>query len=147
MHGLAPTQMLFSSVPKNSRKYLVALKLHYFLKNKALYRLLFNGYRALQIWWAGMDSNHRTLAWPDLQSGAFNHSTTYPIKKWCALKDSNLGPTGYEPVALTNWAKGALLNARLIIRDFMIYVNTFFKIFLIFFAFFLNVPIFNAFEF
>ena len=50
-----------------------------------------------------MDSNHRTLSRPDLQSGAINHSTTYPLlKKWCALKDSNLGPTGYEPVALTN---------------------------------------------
>ena len=54
-----------------------------------------------------MDSNHRRLSSPDLQSGAINHSTTYPYEKWCALKDSNLGPTGYEPVALTNWAKGA----------------------------------------
>ena len=25
---------------------------------------------------------------------------------WCANRDSNPGPTGYEPVALTNWAKG-----------------------------------------
>ena len=25
---------------------------------------------------------------------------------WWAIKDSNLGPTGYEPVALTNWANG-----------------------------------------
>ena len=26
---------------------------------------------------------------------------------WCANRDSNPGPTGYEPVALTNWAIGA----------------------------------------
>ena len=32
-------------------------------------------------WWAGMDSNHRTLSRPDLQSGAINHSTTYPCVK------------------------------------------------------------------
>ena len=25
-----------------------------------------------------------------------------PIHVWWAIKDSNLGPTGYEPVALTN---------------------------------------------
>lgn len=51
-----------------------------------------------------MDSNHRTRMRTDLQSAAFSHSATYPnIKlKWCSLKDSNLGPTGYEPVALTN---------------------------------------------
>ena len=30
---------------------------------------------------------------------------TRPPTHWCSLKDSNLGPTGYEPVALTNWAK------------------------------------------
>ena len=55
-------------------------------------------------WWTEMDSNHRTHMRTDLQSAAFSHSATYPnIKlKWCSLKDSNLGPTGYEPVALTN---------------------------------------------
>ena len=26
----------------------------------------------------------------------------YIVHIWCSLKDSNLGPTGYEPVALTN---------------------------------------------
>ena len=25
---------------------------------------------------------------------------------WWAIGDSNPGPTGYEPVALTNWANG-----------------------------------------
>ena len=35
---------------------------------------------------------------------------TILYNKWCTLKDSNLGPTGYEPVALTNWAKGALIE-------------------------------------
>ena len=28
--------------------------------------------------WAGVDSNHRTLSWTDLQSVAFSHSATYP---------------------------------------------------------------------
>ena len=54
-----------------------------------------------------MDSNHRTLTRTDLQSAAFSHSAICPFShlknnKWCTLKDSNLGPTGYEPVALTN---------------------------------------------
>ena len=57
-----------------------------------------------------MDSNHRTLTRTDLQSAAFSHSAICPFShlknnKWCTLKDSNLGPTGYEPVALTCWAK------------------------------------------
>ena len=84
-------------------------------------------------WWAGMDSNHRTLSRTDLQSAAFSHSATYPrinhlfYKKWCTLKDSNLGPTGYEPVALTNWAKGAFLNAFMSIYYFRENVNTFLK--------------------
>lgn len=56
------------------------------------------------LWWAGKDSNLRTQMRTDLQSAAFSHSATYPNIKliWCSLKDSNLGPTGYEPVALTN---------------------------------------------
>ena len=29
-----------------------------------------------------------------------------PILNWCTIRDSNPGPTGYEPVALTNWANG-----------------------------------------
>ena len=75
-------------------------------------------------WWAGMDSNHRTLSRPDLQSGAINHSTTYPL--WCALKDSNLGPTGYEPVALTSWAKGAYLNRKSYYNGLIIFCQYFF---------------------
>ena len=44
-------------------------------------------------WWAGVDSNHRTLAGTDLQSVAFSHSATYP---YLILK---LPLTGFEPVA------------------------------------------------
>lgn len=29
-------------------------------------------------WWEELDSNQRTLTRPDLQSGAFNHSATFP---------------------------------------------------------------------
>jgi hypothetical protein len=36
----------------------------------------------------------------DLQSAPFGHSGTPPY--WWAFRDSNPGPTGYEPVALTN---------------------------------------------
>ena len=28
--------------------------------------------------------------------------TGYSVYRWCAIRDSNPGPTGYEPVALTN---------------------------------------------
>ena len=78
----------------------------FFMRNKKsniLFRILLNS------WWAEMDSNHRTLTRTDLQSAAFSHSAICPFShlknnKWCTLKDSNLGPTGYEPVALTNWA-------------------------------------------
>ena len=76
----------------------------FFMRNKKsniLFRILLNS------WWAEMDSNHRTLTRTDLQSAAFSHSAICPFShlknnKWCTLKDSNLGPTGYEPVALTN---------------------------------------------
>ena len=46
----------------------------------------------------------------------FEHSTPWSVATcssaelrghiWWAIKGSNLGPTGYEPVALTNWANG-----------------------------------------
>ena len=29
---------------------------------------------------------------------------------WWAIRDSNPGPTGYEPVALTNWANGPIIT-------------------------------------
>ena len=38
-------------------------------------------------WWVGMDSNHRRLSSPDLQSGAINHSTTYPCV-WYVLSST-----------------------------------------------------------
>ena len=49
----------------------------------------------------------------DLQSAVFANWTYSPIfwqiihtyqSNWWNIKDLNLGPTGYEPVALTNWA-------------------------------------------
>ena len=81
-------------------------------------------------WWAGMDSNHRTQMRTDLQSAAFSHSATYPYikKNWCSLKDSNLGPTGYEPVALTNWAKGASLKRKTYYKIFCTTCQYFFQI-------------------
>ncbi len=42
-------------------------------------------------WWRGLDSNQRTLSRPDLQSGAFNHSTTPPKKNRCGGTASHDG--------------------------------------------------------
>ena len=41
---------------------------------------------------------------------------------WWAFTDSNRGPIGYEPTALTNWAKGPQ-NKRLIRRTMLTYNN------------------------
>ena len=99
-----------SGKPSTGRFSDPPFRIHFFMRNKKsniLFRILLNS------WWAEMDSNHRTLTRTDLQSAAFSHSGICPFShlknnKWCTLKDSNLGPTGYEPVALTNWAKGPL---------------------------------------
>ena len=34
------------------------------------------------------------------------YQLSYTPIEWWAIRDSNPGPTGYEPVALTNWANG-----------------------------------------
>ena len=34
----------------------------------------------IESWWAGLDSNQRTQMRADLQSAAFNHSATYPLR-------------------------------------------------------------------
>ena len=49
---------------------------------------------------------------------------------WWAIRDSNPGPTGYEPVALTNWAIGPLSRCRFydglnILPLSRMFVNTF----------------------
>ena len=55
--------------------------------------------------WAGVDSNHRTLAGTDLQSVAFSHSATYPYSIFiCEFLNSslfylNLPLTRFELVA------------------------------------------------
>mgnify|MGYP000359050504 CR=1 FL=1 len=93
-----------SGKPSTGRFSDPPFRIHFFMRNKKsniLFRILLNS------WWAEMDSNHRTLTRTDLQSAAFSHSAICPFShlknnKWCTLKDSNLGPTGYEPVALTN---------------------------------------------
>lgn len=39
------------------------------------------------LYWAGVDSNHRSLATADLQSAPFSHSGTYPYFKFkCSNK-------------------------------------------------------------
>ena len=52
------------------------------------------------LWWAGVDSNHRTLAGTDLQSVAFSHSATYPylIFSFACLGLLNLPLTRLELV-------------------------------------------------
>ena len=48
--------------------------------------------------------------WPPAwQAGVLTNCTTGPyflLFLWWAFTDSNRGPIGYEPTALTNWAKG-----------------------------------------
>ena len=65
--------------PRNDEKHFRAnysLKyINTFLINKKEVR---TKVQPLFIWWAGVDSNHRTLAGTDLQSVAFSHSATYP---------------------------------------------------------------------
>ena len=61
----------------------------------------------LSIWRPGRGSNPRPPAW---QAGVLTICTTGPNNNfkeiWWAFTDSNRGPIGYEPTALTNWAKG-----------------------------------------
>ena len=82
-----------------------------------LYRLSYRGIQAISFesackttstffWRPGRGSNPRPPAW---QAGVLTNCTTGPnvIKfLWWAFTDSNRGPIGYEPTALTNWAKG-----------------------------------------
>ena len=50
---------------------------------------------------------------------------------WWTIRDSNPGPTGYEPVALTNWANGPFHNACILYR-FMMQLSSIFFIFFIY---------------
>ena len=45
------------------------------------------------------------------RSNQLSHWAIFLILKW-TFGDSNPGPTGYEPVALTNWAKGPKWQSR-----------------------------------
>ena len=56
---------------------------------------------------------------------------------WWAIRDSNPGPTGYEPVALTNWANGPYgckFNSFWIISNKVYIVNVFLKNFTVSFV-------------
>ena len=55
------------------------------------------------LWRPGGGSNPWPPAW---QAGVLTNCTTGPSFFWWAFTDSNRGPIGYEPTALTNWAKG-----------------------------------------
>ena len=65
----------------------------------------------LAIWRRKRDSNPRGL-WHPYRFSRPNPSTTWVFlhkiyfNLWWTHKDSNLGPSGYEPDALTNWAMG-----------------------------------------
>ena len=47
------------------------------------------------------------------------------LKCWWAFRDSNPRPTGYEPVALTNWAKGPSFECRIILSSIKVFVKCF----------------------
>ena len=61
---------------------------------------LFEGciYFIAPIWQGQKGSNPRHAV---LETAALP-AELYPYRKWWAIRDSNPGPTGYEPVALTN---------------------------------------------
>ena len=48
-----------------------------------------------------------------------------PIFNWWTIRDSNPGPTGYEPVALTNWANGPCFATYRIILKIRPFVKSF----------------------
>ena len=57
-------------------------------------------------WRPGRGSNPRPPAW---QAGALtklSYRAKFLFCKWWAFRDLNPGPIGYEPTALTDWAKG-----------------------------------------
>ena len=54
-----------------------------------------NGY----IWWAGVDSDHRSQVTTDLQSVPFGRSGTYPYM-WSWRLESNPQPADYKSAAL-----------------------------------------------
>ena len=59
--------------------------------------------------WAGVDSNHRTLARTDLQSVAFSHSATYPYSIFKFF--SNLSASGFLKFALDEtWTRDLSLT-------------------------------------
>ena len=58
----------------------------------------------------------------DPKSSASANSAIPANKKWWILQDSNLRPPGYEPDALTNWAKDPLIR-----HCYLIITQLFFK--------------------
>ena len=64
------------------------------------------------MWWEEVDSNHRSQ-WRQIYSlfplaARESSHISCGLCSWWAFGDSNPGPAGYEPDALTNWAKGPL---------------------------------------
>lgn len=70
-------------------------------------------YSAINKWWRWRDSNPRTT----FAVSRFSRPTPstrlgyISIYNWWSVLDLNQRPTGYEPVALTNWANGPYLVA------------------------------------
>ena len=114
--------------------------LHYFFKNKkaafvkrfkcVLWHLLIKK-SSWKRGFSGRGSKNRT------HDTRFWRPLLYQLSyaPWWAFRDSNPRPTGYEPVALTNWAKGPYaFSASNILSLNATFVNTFLKMFLIYFS-------------
>ena len=61
-----------------------------------------------QIWTADTAGMNRVLSPTELLRQIFQRSPKGESKEKWAFRDSNPGPSGYEPDALTNWAKGPI---------------------------------------
>ena len=70
------------------------------------------------VWWVERDSNPRTLTRPDLQSGAINHSTTYPfyffLGHWTKKVVKNPKTPNYHQPSLEHERVVYVLSVRLI---------------------------------
>ena len=66
-------------------------------ENISVYKKKHNGFRCA-FWQGQRDSNSRHAV---LETAALP-AELYPYCNWWAIRDSNPGPSGYEPEALTN---------------------------------------------
>ena len=86
-------------------------------------------------WRPGTGSNRRPLAW---QASVLTNWTTRPYNKWWSLQGSNLWPPACKADALPAELSDRVPLTCFSIQDIFYIVNTYFKIFLFFYNFFIS---------